>query len=104
MSLRVRLYNLEPPEGPQAPWPQDCIEELKDLKRAKMDLLMYTYDVDLGNVALFDDNLANVNKLLIDDGLASEGVSQENLPQIHLPEVLNWKLEEYKKCLEERFF
>ena len=67
---------------------------------------MYTYDVDLGSVALVaegeDGKLENVGELMVDAGLATESVCLKDLPKDHMPDMLRWKIDEFIKTLELR--
>ena len=105
MSLRVRLFNLEPPEG-QENWPEESTKELVSLCHKKALLLMYTYNIDIGTVAILKDgknaDLLNLNDLLVDRGLAKESVSLKDLPKDHLPDVMNRKIDEHNRILELR--
>lgn len=109
MALRVRLFNLEPPEG-QENWPEKSTKELFDLsmkKGKKALVLMYTYNIDIGTVAILKENkkkddLYNVGDLLVDKGLAKESVSLKDLPEDHLPEMMNRKIDEFFRICDLR--
>ena len=67
---------------------------------------MYTYNIDIGTVAILKDgknaDLLNLNDLLVDRGSAKESVSLKDLPKDHLPDVMNRKIDEHNRILELR--
>ena len=106
MCLRVRLFNLEPPQGQQA-WSEEAKKVLVSLWKKKDILLMYTYNIDIGTVAILNsdrngEDLLNVNNALVKAKLAVESVCMKDLPKDHMPDVMDRKIDEFNQMMELR--